>query len=75
MINGAIQESGSPLNEWAFIANPKPYVASLIEQIGGSVGENSEEQLQYLQSVSASEIDAASKLTTPVNISVTNIKQ
>nr|UUB32763.1 carboxylesterase COEA12 [Dendroctonus rhizophagus] len=67
LFRGAIQQSGSPLNEWGFIANPKPYVASLIEQIDGNanVGEDSQAQLQYLQNVAASAIDAASKLTTP----------
>lgn len=69
LFRGAIQQSGSPLNEWGFIANPKPYVASLIEQIDGNayVGEDSQAQLQYLQNAAASAIDAASKLTTPVS--------
>ncbi|CAG9762947.1 unnamed protein product [Ceutorhynchus assimilis] len=67
LFRGAIQQSGSPLNEWAFMANPESYVESLIQTIDpkAKVGSKSSEQLLYLQGLSAKTIDLASKSTNP----------
>ncbi|XP_050303276.1 juvenile hormone esterase-like [Anthonomus grandis grandis] len=67
LFRGAIQQSGSPLNEWSYMSDPKPYVSSLISVIdaNATVGTDSSAQLAYLQSLNASVIDAASKSTTP----------
>lgn len=64
LFRASIAESGSALNPWAFLADPKPYaleLASIIKK--ETLPDNSTVLLEFLQSVTAKEIDIASTQT------------
>ncbi|KAL1509695.1 hypothetical protein ABEB36_004397 [Hypothenemus hampei] len=61
MYRGAIIESGSPMNTWAFQDKPLNYAVNLINTVNNSLGDlNSTEILNFLQGLDAKTIDAAS---------------
>lgn len=66
---GAIIESGSPLNTWAFRASGLPYAIDLALSVNGSLPDMTTEQLVvYLQSLDAKQIDVASTVTTVISV-------
>lgn len=64
---GAIIESGSPLNTWAFRASGLPHAVDLALSVNGSLPDmTTDELVNYLQSLNAKQIDVASTVTTTV---------
>lgn len=62
---GAIIESGSPLNTWAFRDSGLTYAVDLALSVNESLPDMTTEQLVvYLQSLEAKQIDVASTVTT-----------
>nr|WCC58185.1 carboxylesterase [Pharsalia antennata] len=64
LFRAGIAESGSALNPWGFLDDPRPYAFELASKITNeTLPDNSTTLLEFLQSVTAKEIDVASTQT------------